>query len=109
MVIEGMGGDDRESRKWDGGSRMWRSAGAWGANNQGRRSVMKRAILAVAVSVFGMVIGSVARGQEIPPQRERVLSPYPLLSVTGEGTVSVAPDMATVHLGVFAQEKEAAA
>jgi uncharacterized protein len=77
------------------------------------------ATLAASFALLGPALSSharvpsnsgVAMEQDQPPRlSERVLSPVPLLSVTADAHIFVAPDLATVRLGVFAQEKEATA
>jgi uncharacterized protein YggE len=64
--------------------------------------------LAAALGLI-FLCGSVASAQQ-PPRPERDMLPaYPVLTATGRGEVSVAPDRAVVRVGAVAQEKDAAA
>jgi uncharacterized protein YggE len=67
---------------------------------------MRGSLALAAAVVLGLAVPVLA--QEGPPAERRV-SQVPVLSVTGEGQISVEPDVAVVRLGAGAQEKEAAA
>src|SRR5688572_11710254 len=62
---------------------------------------------AAALALASLVSASPVLGQNQPAPERRV--PFPTLTVTGEGDVSVKPDIATVQLGVMVQRPEAAA
>jgi uncharacterized protein len=65
---------------------------------------MGRMLIVAAAAALLLVQNIYA--QEGPDRR---ISPVPTISVTGEGRVSMDPDVAVVRLGVTAQEQEAAA
>jgi uncharacterized protein len=62
---------------------------------------------AAVLALASLVSASPVFGQNQPAPDRRV--PFPTLTVTGEGDVSVKPDIATVQLGVMVQRPEAAA